>query len=100
MAGGHSDYKRGEMEITGHSKTYDGFMAVSIWGGCVIILVCLMAILTFAAGLPWLPSLIGTFVVGVIMGLVLKMKSSWYGLLIGLAIFGAITSLLISALAG
>lgn len=100
MASGNSEYKRGEMEITDHSKTYSGFMAASIWGGGVIVLICLMAILTFAAGFPWMPSLIGTFVVGVIMGLALKMKAGWYGLLIGLAIFGAIVSILISVLAG
>lgn len=93
-----SDHTHGKMPVDGHNKTYSGFMSASIWGGGIIILICLYATLTFAAKFGWMPSLVGTFVVGILYGLALKMKTGWYALVVGLAVFGAIVSVLISAL--
>lgn len=90
-----SNYVSGEMPVEGQHKTYAGFMAGTVWGGGMIILICLYASLTFAAGFAWLPSLIGTFVVGVLYGLALKLKTNWYAAVIGLAVLGAITSIII-----
>lgn len=95
MATPSSDFKSGEMPIEGQAKTYGGFLKGTIWGGGVIILICLYAILTFAANFPWLPALVGTTVVGFLYGLALKMKTGWFAMVIGLAIFGAIISLMI-----
>jgi len=94
MATPSSDFKSGEMPIEGQAKTYSGFLKGTIWGGGVIILLCLYPILTFGAGFPWLPALVGTTVVGFLYGLALKMKTGWFALVIGMAIFGAIISLM------
>lgn len=93
-----TEYKHGEMPVDGHHKTYNGFMVGSIWGGGLILVICLYAILTFAAGFAWLPSLIATVIIGFLYGLALKMKISWYAAVIALAIFGAIVSIIISVL--
>lgn len=95
---GPSNHTPGSMPVEGQAKTYNGFMTGSIWGAGIIILICLYAILTFAAGFAWLPSLVGTFIVGVIYGMALKMKTGWFALVVGLAVFGAIISILISVL--
>ena len=95
---GPSNFTSGEMPVDGHNKTFNGFVAGSKWGGGIIILICMYASLTFAAKFPWPPSLVGTFVVGVLYGMGLKMKTGWYALVVGLAVLGAIISILISIL--
>lgn len=94
-----SDYQHGHMPVDGHHKTYGGFMVGSIWGTGLILVICLYAILTFACGFAWLPSLIGTFIVGVLFGLALKMKMGWYATLVALTVFAGIISVIISLLA-
>jgi len=96
---GHSDYIRGSMPIVGQDKTFMGFVRLSAFFTAFLTVVLLMPILVFAAGLPWLPALIATFVVGLILAPALKLGGSWYGTLIGLAILGGAVSLIISALA-
>jgi len=71
-------------------------MSGSKWGGGIILVICLYAILTFAAKFAWPPSLVGTFVVGVLYGLALKMKTGWYAMVFALAVLGAIISILIT----
>lgn len=93
-----SDYQHGNMEITGHSKTYTGFMAGSIWGAGLIIMICLFPILVFGAHVSWFGALIITALVGILYGLVLKMKGGWFAAVIGLTIFGAVLSTIISIL--
>ncbi len=85
-----SDYTRGEMNINEHKGSYGGFVQGSIWGGGLILVIVLIATLFFAAKFAFLPSLIATFVVGVIYGLALKMSMRWYAVLFCLAIFAVI----------
>ena len=96
--GTSSNYTPGDMAVDGHVKTYGGFLNGTVWGAGLIILTCLYAILTFAAQFPLPPALLGTAVVGVLYGLALKMKTGWYALVVGLAIFGAVVSILITIL--
>ncbi|MEE9346946.1 MAG: aa3-type cytochrome c oxidase subunit IV [Robiginitomaculum sp.] len=98
MSDAHSDYNHGEMSITGQGKTFTGFISGSIWGAGLIIISCLYAILTFAVGLAWIPSLIAATLIGFIYGFVLKLKANWHMSVIGLAIFGGIISLLVVVL--
>lgn len=94
----HSDFTSGDMPVEGQNKTFDGFVGATKWGTGIIIMICLYAILTFAVKLAWMSALIATFVVGVLYGMGLKMKTGWYALVFGLAVFGAIVSILISVL--
>jgi len=85
-----SDYTRGEMSVKEHTGTYGGFVQGSMWGGGLILVIVLMASLIFAAKFAFLPSLVGTFVVGVLFGLALKMSMRWYAVLVSLAILAVI----------
>lgn len=85
-----ADHVRGDMDISQHKSTFDGFMAVSTWGALLTALSILYLTLTFAVGMDWLASLAGVAVVGVIAGLVLSMKTSWYVTVAGLFVFGLV----------
>lgn len=87
-----SDYTHGEMFVEDHKGTYSGFVHGSMWGGGLIIMIVLMSTLVFAAKFAFLPSLIATFIVGVIYGIVLKMSLRWYAVIVGLAVFTVIVA--------
>ncbi|WP_300527056.1 aa3-type cytochrome c oxidase subunit IV [Maricaulis sp.] len=99
-----SDYSRGEMDISDHKATFDGFMAVTVWGSLLTAISVLYLTLVFAVGMDWLASLIGVAVVSVLGGMALNMKVSWYVTVAGLFIFslicGGIVSLFGMFLAG
>lgn len=83
-----SDYKPGDMPIEGHKDTYGGFLHMSIWGAGLIIMVCLLPTLVFAAKFGWWVSLILTAIVGVIFGVAMKLSARWYGAVILLFMLG------------
>ena len=97
MAASHSDYKRGDMEISAQSHTFNGFMAATIYGGSAIIVGLLFPILVFAANFNWFPSLVATVVVAILIGIGLKLKGAWYASVIGIAIVAAALCALIGA---
>ena len=96
MAGGHSDYTHGSMEVDAQSGTFTGFMDGTKYGGSLIALIVIMPTLVFAVGLHWFPALVATLILGVVMGLALKLKGGWYVGLIGLSIVTAFTSIILS----
>lgn len=100
MAGGNSDYTHGTMPMEGHNKTFSGFIKISAFSTAFIAVSLIMPILVFTAGVAWLPALIVTFIIGLILGPIFKLGGGWYGTLIGLAVIGALISIIISALAG
>jgi len=99
MAGGHSNYTRGEMPINAHSNTFSGFIKTSAFATAFIAVCLIMPILVFCTPMSWGPALIVTFIIGLFLGPAFKLGGSWYGSLIALAIVGAIVSVLISAIA-
>jgi len=98
MAGGHSDYKHGSMEVTAQSGTFSGFMDGTIYGGALIALVVIMPTLVFAVGLHWFLALVATVAIGFLLGIALKLKPGWYVGVVGLAVVVAIFSTILSAL--
>ncbi len=97
---GHTDYIHGTMPIDGHKKTYVGFAKISAFFTAFIVVILLMPILVFTAHMAWLPALIVTFIVGVVIAPMFKLGGGWYALLIGMAILTAIISFLIALFAG
>ncbi len=100
MASGHSDYIHGTMAVDGHDKTFKGFTRASSFITAFLIVILLMPILIFAAGMAWFPALIATFVVGVLISPAFKLGGSWYATLFGLGVLGFILGFAISAIAG
>lgn len=94
MAAGHSDYNRGDMPIEAQSKTFSGFMVGTIYGGAFIAVVLLFPILFFGANFSWMTSLVSTLVVGILIGLALKLKGIWYATLVIMAVITAIFCLI------
>lgn len=99
MAGGHSDYTHGTMEVGAQSGTFTGFMDGTKYGGSLIALFVIMPTLVFAVGLHWFPSLVATVIFGFILGIALKLKGAWYVGVVGLAVLTAIFSVILSAVA-
>jgi len=99
MAGGHSEYKHGTMEVGAQSGTFSGFMDGTKYGGALIALIVIMPTLVFAVGLHWVPSLVATVIFGFILGAAMKFKGGWYVGLAGLAVLVAIISFGLSLLA-
>ena len=100
MAGGHSNYTRGEMPIKANSDTFAGFIKSSAFITAALAVILIMPILVFCTSMTWGPALVVTFIIGLILGPIFKLGGSWYGTLIALAIVGALTSMIISAIAG
>jgi hypothetical protein len=87
------------MKMDAHTKTFSGFIKGSAFGTAFIAVSLIMPILVFCTSMTWGPALIISFIIGLILGPVMKLGGSWYGTLIALAIIGAVVSVLISAIA-
>jgi len=98
MASSNSDYTPGSMPVVAQSRTFDGFMNLTVYGGCLVVFLLLYPTLVFCTPLAWLPSLVIAAVVGIILGVVFKLKGGWFAAIIGLSIFLAICSAALSAL--
>lgn len=85
-----ADYTRGEMNITSQKNTFDGFIAVTVWTSLLMIVTLLYLTLVFAVGSDWMGSLILVAIVGVVLGLLTSMKTSWYATVGGLFVFSLI----------
>lgn len=100
MATDNSDYKRGEMEVTAHKHTFGGFMNWTVYGGSMVALVVIYPTLVFGAKMAWAPALFVTLVVGILLGMGLKLKGGWYAGVIATALFIAVLTMVIGGFAG
>lgn len=85
-----ADYTRGEMNISGQQGTFNGFIAVTLWGSLLLAITLFYLTLVFAVGADWMGSLIGVAIVGVVLGFVTGMKTGWYITVGSLFVFGLI----------
>lgn len=90
MASANSDYEQGSMPVEAQSRTFGGFMNITVYGGCLIVYLLLYPTLVFSTPLTWLPSLVIAAVVGIILGVIFKLKGGWFATIIGFSIFLAI----------
>lgn len=91
-------YQQGTMSIVNQDKTFKGFIRASAFLTAFFVVVLLMPILVFAVHLSWPLALAITFIVGLLLAWPFKLGGGWYATLAGLAVIGALTSLVISAL--
>jgi len=96
MAAEQSDYVHGTMGVENHKKTFGGFMDYTVYGGAAIALIVIYPTLVFGTSLSWFPALIVTLIIGVILGIGLKLKAGWYAAMIACAIPFAIFSAILS----
>jgi hypothetical protein len=86
-----SEYHHGDMDIGEQRRTFHGFVRMTVWscGLLAVTLVFLTLHFTFV-GLGWFPSLAVAFALGVVIGLGLGMKGTWYAVLVGLTVLMAL----------
>jgi len=82
MAAADGDYHRGDMNIAEQKRTFSGFMTVTVYASAITALVVFYLTLVFAAGQNWFVSLVGVGVLGILIGLGLKLKGAWYATVI------------------
>jgi hypothetical protein len=83
-----TEFHRGDMEVAEQEKTFHGFMRTTVWGSGLLALTLIFLTLHFTTvGMGWFPALAVTVVVGVLIGLGLRMKGAWYAALAVLAVF-------------
>ena len=87
MASAQSNHVQGTMPVDAQSRTFGGFMNLTVYGGCFITFLLLYPILAFSTPLSWLPSLIISAVVGIILGVIFKLKGGWFATIVGVSIF-------------
>ena len=96
MAAGQSNYTHGEMPVEAQSGTFKGFMGMTFYGGAAIALIVIYPTLVFGTPLSWLASLIVTMIVGVVLGIALKLKGGYYAAMVAGAVLFAIASFLLT----
>ena len=86
---GHSEYHRGEQEITDQKETYSGFLKVSAWGTLLTAMLVLHLSVAFGSPAGWWSGLGAALAVGVIGGLLMRLGGAWVAAVIAYAvIFG------------
>jgi len=96
MAAEHSDYVRGTMGV----ETFGGFMGTTVYGGAALALIVIFPTLVFGVHMGWFAALITTLIIGVVLGLALKLKGVWYAGMFASAVPFAICSAIIAAIHG
>jgi hypothetical protein len=81
------DYIRGEMDISGHRRTFDGVIGMSVFASLLTVVIVLYLTLVFGADFGWFNALIATAVVGGAGGYVTKQSIGYW---ITLVVFGFI----------
>ena len=74
MAEDEKNYVKGTMGVDGHKKTFGGFMGTTVYGGAALALIVIFPTLVFGVSMGWTSALIVTLVLGIILGLALKLK--------------------------
>jgi hypothetical protein len=92
------EYTRGEMDISEHKASFDGFIGVSVYSTLVIVTTLLCVILVFGAHFHWLTAMFVAAIVGGLGGVFTKQGAGYWATLVVLAIIGFITGGLVTLL--
>lgn len=95
MASANSNYKPGSMPVDAQARTFGGFMNLTVYGACFVVFMLLYPTLVFCTALTWMPSLVISAVVGILLGVIFKLKGGWFAAIIGMSVFLALFSLLL-----
>ncbi len=98
MAAADSDYHHGDMNVAEQKRTFSGFVTVTVFASAITAMVVFYLTLVFAAHQNWFVSLVGVGVMGVLIGLGLRLKGGWYASVIGLGAVAFISGVLFEIL--
>jgi len=83
------------MDMASRRGMWKGFGTLTAWGSMLIILVVGYATFTITMGVPWIASMIGLAVFGILTGLAMNMGGAWIATVIGLCVLGVFLEILI-----
>ena len=86
-------YETAEFVWEEHRSFYQSFKRYITWCSGLTILMILALTLIFAASVNWIFSLMASFVVGLALGVFMKMEASWYVTLFVLLMLSFMTGL-------
>jgi hypothetical protein len=69
-----SDYHRGDMDISEHTSTFNGFIALSKWGSLTIAVALLFLVMMFCAHAGLFQAALAAIVVAAVGGFILRDK--------------------------
>ena len=85
-----ADYQRGEMDISEHKATFDGFMDVSIYSTLVTGVTVLFLTLVFGADFSWFTSLFISAILAFGGGFMFKRGVAYWATIILLGLIGVL----------
>jgi hypothetical protein len=74
---------RGKMDITDQRQTFSGFMTVTVWGSALTAMSVAMFTVAFAINAGWFAGVAVFLVLGVGIGLAMRMSAAWWAFVIG-----------------
>ncbi len=79
----HAEAPRGAMNIQDQKETFHHFVAFSLWGTLLVIMLVALLTVAFAMNFGWFAGLAAWAVIGVVAGVLMRMSGSWWVLVIG-----------------
>ncbi len=73
-----NDYARGGMDVSEQTRTFNGFMRVTVWASALTAVAVLYLTLVFAAGAPAFGALAVAVVAALAAGFGLRLSIAWY----------------------
>lgn len=83
------------MDMNARRGMWRGFGHLVEWGSLLILMVVGYAVFTITMGVPWIGAMIGFAVFGILTGLLLNMGGAWIATVVGLCVLGVVIQVLI-----
>ncbi len=80
------DNSQGAMDIADQKSTFSGFMSVTVWSSALIAMSVACLTVAFAMGAGWFAGVGVYAVLGVAIGLVMRMGGVWWATLVATVI--------------
>jgi hypothetical protein len=95
-----SEYTRGEMDVADHKRVYGGVMKAGLTAALLTGLIVFYLSVVFGTQAGWFAALIGTVVIGGVLGFALKQKAVYWTCLVVMAVIAVIAGGLVSLFTG
>ncbi len=83
------------MDMSARRGRWTGFGRMAAWGSLLIVLIVGYATFTLTMGVPWIGAMIGFAVFGIATGMLMNLGGAWIATVVGLGILGIFIQILI-----
>lgn len=91
-----SDYVHGEMDVSDQTRTWEGFIAFTLWSSGLILLILAYSTFTIALGMHWMVALGLCALGGFAGGAFMRLGGGWTAVVFGLTALAVIIQGLIA----